>query len=531
MRGLQSFCVLLACWSGVVDFVLADFRVNAIVDTSGVVRPIYWLREPQDQSDSIGTRSRIEAVTFVQSGDEVAVHNQDFRLLWKRQYSNGHLVGGFDIDQDGWPDFGLVTEVETKETCGTHLMRRTHITLYAGNNGQVLWQSEPLDDKCWHLTSTTYPTPQWAAQSLLFGTSGAFTALPQYASEGFVGRLTSKEIVQTRFDYPSVPEFDRYPTARESAYHNGVKHVPNSHVANGLFTFVNGTERLVFFTSARVLQYSASGSDEATLLHDCPFLTADRKDLAGRNYGTVAVDPSDTGQIGLVTGTPVQTVLLDAVAGRRGADSYGGIERHVTLYDLRNNTVQDRFFSAAHDNNDGHTYQNRIAIPAHIFLPTAAEQSANQHSRLVYNVFADGVWSTHISAAESVNDVSVVPDLLVWDVRDLDGDNRVEVIASPTRILNAGDEPSGNSPDAYLPVWETRIYRWNEFQQRLDPLASFPDRLPELRPMFREPTVSSSHGALYPVLTVRSADGNVQLVLRSESGVVSPVTLPEFSDR
>jgi hypothetical protein len=531
VTGLQNFCVLFACWSGVADFVQADSRVNAMIDTAGIVRPIYWLREPHDQGASDRSPYRIEAVTFVQSGDEVAVHDQDFRLLWKRQCSDGHLVGGFDIDQDGWPDFGLVTEVETKETCGTHAIRRTQITLYAGNNGQRLWQSEPLDDKCWHLTSTTYPTRQWAAQSLLFGTSGAFTALPQYATAGFVGRLTSQEIDRTRFDYPSVPDFDRYPAARESAYHNGVKHVPNSHVANGLFTFVEGEERLVFFTSARVLQYSASGSDDATLVHDCPFLTADRKDLAGRNYGTVAVDPGDAGRIGLVTGTPAQTVFLDAVAGTRGADSYGGIERHVTIYDLRNNTVEDRFFSAAHDNNDGHTYQSRIAIPAHIFLPTAAEPSAHQHSRLVYNVFADGAWSTHISAADSVGDVCVVPDLLVWDVRDLDGDSRLEIIASPTRIPDAGKEPSGDETDAYLPVWETRIYRWNELQQRLDPLASFADRLPELRPMFREPTVSSSHGALYPVLTVRSADGNVQLVLRSESGVVRPVALPEFDGR
>ncbi|MCA9013295.1 MAG: hypothetical protein KDB01_26280 [Planctomycetaceae bacterium] len=502
-----------------------------MVDTSGTVRPIYWLRAPHNQGASDRSASRIEAVTFVQSGEEVAVYNQNFRPLWKRRCSDGHLVGGFDIDQDGWPDFGLVTEVETKETCGTHAIRRTQMTLYAGNNGQLLWQSEPLDDKCWHLTSTTYPTRQWATQSLLFGTSGAFTALPQYATSGFVSRLTSQTIVKTRFDYPSVPEFDRDPAARESAYLNGVKHVPNSHVANGLFTFVDGEERLVFFTSARVLQYSAGGSDKATLLHDCPFLTADRKDLAGRNYGSVAVDPNDAGRIGLVTGTPVQTVFLDAVAGRRSADSYGGIERHVTLYDLRNNTVQDRFFSAAHDNNDGDMYQNRIAIPAHIFLPTAEESTSPRHSRLVYSVFSDEAWATHISAADSLDDVCVVPNLLVWDIRDLDGDNHVEIIASPTRKTDTGNEPAGDDADAYLPVWETRIYRWNELQQRLDPLASFNDSLPELRPMFREPAVSSSHGALFPVLTVRSADGNLQLVLRSPSGVISPVALPDFDGR
>ena len=61
--------------------------------------------------------------------------------------------------------------------------------------------------------------------------------------------------------------------------------IPQSE-ANGLIV----DDRVVFFTSARVVAYSLSALSSDQLLDDTPFLSGGRTDIAGRNYGLVLHD-------------------------------------------------------------------------------------------------------------------------------------------------------------------------------------------------------------------------------------------------
>ena len=77
---------------------------------------------------------------------------------------------------------------------------------------------------------------------------------------------------------------------------------------NGLIitpsTAINGTvaPRTVFFTSSRVVQYALEEFNPKQLLADHPFLTDNRTDIVGRDYGLVAQDPSAPDLVAAVFG-------------------------------------------------------------------------------------------------------------------------------------------------------------------------------------------------------------------------------------
>ena len=175
--------------------------------------------------------------------------------------------------------------------------------------------------------------------------------------------------------------------------------------ANGLIITPTGDNRTVsprtiFFTSSRVVQYALDDFNPKQLLADFPFLTDNRTDIVGRDYGLVAQDPAAPDLVAAVfgertinlffrwcfrftsyltisnpramklqraacgvAGTSVATVLQDVlykretcnVSGTLGnewsdcTDAWGGIERHVTLYNTASNVLVDKFFSLAHD--------------------------------------------------------------------------------------------------------------------------------------------------------------------------------------
>lgn len=235
--------------------------------------------------------------------------------------------------------------------------------------------------------------------------------LPYYATQGnFLAWGGASFSDLGTFVYPSTASFDAaYPAAQPNAYNNGQKFIENAHVANGLIASVGGQERLVFFTSGRVLQYTPGPLGPSQLVLDSPFLTGGRTDIAGRDYGLVAVDPGASGQLSLIAGTSASTVQADMLSGKMEADPWGQIERHLTRYDLATGAVSDCFFSYAHDGGDAFKYEKRVVFPA-----GAHGRIAGSASRLAFNVYEGGNWQLHVTKPGSTEDELTLKDLFLW---------------------------------------------------------------------------------------------------------------------
>src|SRR5688572_32132813 len=190
---------------------------------------------------------------------------------------------------------------------------------------------------------------------------------------------------------PTVPAYDAFAAAQREPHGSGTDHYPASHVPNGLVVGSDADTRLLFFTSGRVVQYETASP--FALTKDRPYLTANRTDLVGRNYGLVMPDPKKPERVALIAGTPASTLWEDMRTSKMQTDPNGAIERHVSIYDAKANTVDDRFFSYMHDGNDAYLYEGRtsFANAAWIAAPNATE------SRLLFNVYQGGHWHTIVT--------------------------------------------------------------------------------------------------------------------------------------
>ena len=105
-------------------------------------------------------------------------------------------------------------------------------------------------------------------------------------------------------------------------------------------------------------------------------------------------------------------------------------------------------------------FENRTAFGARIHVPQAGVGGGTP-SRLAYNVYKEGRWVVHVTEPGSLAVAVELEHLLLWDMRDLDGDGRVEWVLSPT--------------EAYLPKFRTQVARWDEGTRalvRTRPLAN-----------------------------------------------------------
>jgi hypothetical protein len=188
--------------------------------------------------------------------------------------------------------------------------------------------------------------------------------------------------------------------------------------------------------------------------------------------------------------------------GTMSADPWGGIERHLTLYDYANNSLSDRFFSYAHDNSDGNKYEGRLVAPANPFIKLGKGIT----SRIAYSVYEGGHWFTHISIPGGQGDQWTLKDQFLWDIRDLNGDGFDEIIMSPARYSNDPDVPG-----YYYVKWETNVYHWNEGSKSLVNIKSYKG-IPYLSPFFREEKKTTTAGYFYPVQTVYQ-NSKIQMIL------------------
>jgi hypothetical protein len=471
----------------------------------------------------VGTGNGSGGVAFQRRGDMLAALDANGRTVWEKPVGPGALFGGFDIDRDGWPDFGIVRASPNGETCGTVPTMDTSIDLGLGKTGELFTKVvPPLPDICWRFGATIYPTQQWTTLGVLFGAStDAVVLVPQYTSttsaalvpynEGKATVVALRNGALTKLGdivMPSVPAFDAFAAARPEPHGSGSKHYVGTHVPNGLLAGSSSSPELRFFTSGRAVVYQAQAP--FGLLYDYPYLSANRTDMVGRNYGLVAVDPADTTKTVLVAGTSAFSLDADMRSGTMGYDEWGGIERHVSVHDVSTNTLVDRFFSYAHDDADGRKYEGRVVYPDSPFL--APKQGGITPSRLLFNVYAGGRWRTTVTAPGGVTSARELLDVFVWDIRDLDGDGVAEIVASPARDASEPDVPG-----YYFVKWRTQIFHWDEATSALVLSRTFEGALPWLVPTFPTAARTSSQGALYPVLTVAVGE-RPAMVLRARDG-------------
>jgi hypothetical protein len=101
------------------------------------------------------------------------------------------------------------------------------------------------------------------------------------------------------------------------------------------------------------------------------------------------------------------------------------------------------------------------------------------------------------------------------------GDGADEWVVSPVELPTDPDVPG-----YYFPRWQTTLLRWDEAALALDKIASFPDAVPALVPVFRGPERTTSMSYLYPALTTMLLPGcALKLILRTSAGETELVDL------
>ncbi|MBK8939791.1 MAG: hypothetical protein IPM79_19765 [Polyangiaceae bacterium] len=479
---------------------------NAVLLSDGTIGALYPTQ---------GAALPTTAIGFRRDGEGVTAFDEHGATLWQADLGPGSLFGGFDFDQDGVPDLGLVRFEDSGSLCGGQVMWRTSLDVAAGSSGELFPYVPATDALCWNFSGTIYPTTQWSDLGVLFGgSSPALASAPYYATEGAVRSFNGAAFdVLGTFAYPSTPTFDAsYPAAEPNAWGHGVAYLANSHVANGLVMDVAGEPLVVFFTSGRVVAYRPEALSASQLVFDRPFLSGGRTDLAGRNYGLVAPDPGAPDRLVLIGGTSADTLRDDMMSGTLSADPWGQIERHVAIVDVAAGTVSDRFFSYAHDGGDAYQYEGRVVYPNNPFVRELGP------SRLAFNVYEGGRWHVHVTAPGDTATALVIADRFLWDIADLDQDSVEEWVLSPTRDP---DEP--DVAGYYFAKWRTLLAHFEAGS--LVETATFEGKIPYLVPTFRRPDRSTSRSFLYPALVERRADGSLGLLLAGPDGAPTSVDL------
>jgi hypothetical protein len=509
--------------SGVEDPEPNDSGITDSGDTDEecVLSPVNRIDLDFGEAQLFPLKSPLEGgVAFALGTEILRAFDENGTELWVAETGTGALFGGFDFDDDGWPDAGLVQTEEIGEVCGVDQVKNSWVRLISGQTGLIVDAIAPMKDICWVFESPTgeiaiYPTQQWVSQSILWGPNGGVLGVgPQYSTQSYFFEWNGVSGFDSEyFTYPSTSAFDSaYTAAQPNAYENGNSFIEFSHVANGLMLEHENKNKLVFFTSGRVLQYEVAPFSEAQLLVDHPYLNGNRALLGSRNYGLMSRNPDNPDEVVLIAGTDTYSVQQDLIQEEQGSFDYlGQLERHVTRYNMATDELEHRFFSCANDDNG--VYQNRIAYPA-----TALISSADgTPSRIAYNVYTDDHWHLHISEPGTTIDSYRLIDVFLWDIVDIDGDGVEEWFISPTGIL-----ANSNTAGAYFPKWEFGVYHWSEESLNLEMQKYWSDRLPLLKLMGQEAEKTSSMSYLAPILTKNvncekkigtlTADGNEEWV-------------------
>ncbi len=424
------------------------------------------------------------------------------------------MTTGFDLDNDGVADVAVVKSVITKTKCGSTTIYNRSLELYSGEDGHLFKALAPLADICF--PDLGHSVPRVTTGMLQWGdTPGLIVYTPRYWSQGWFYKGTGPKITSVPFLTPSTASFDaEYPNHVGAPEHPTQGWILNSAPENGIIFGSN----YIAFSSERVSVYDTRSYGTSQLLRDYGFKA--RSDIAGRPYGTIAVDPANDSLLSLINGTPVLSVAEDMAAGKRISDLWGGIERNVIFYNRQSGTLAQRFFSYAHDHNDAAQYEGRIAYLAYPWLPAVG----SKNSRVAYNVFnesGDGHWYLHVSKPGATGDYARIKDVFLWDIADLDHDGTLELVTSPVHASAGG---------YYFPDWQTVVSHWNDASGTLTNIRTIEGVIPFIGNIPRNAHTQNDGsgvgiaGFLHGVM-VNGAGASRDLFVQDALGTVSAVPI------
>lgn len=395
-------------------------------------------------------------------------YGADGAVRWQKSVNADTISGGSDIDGDSYPD--LIAAGKT----GTGCNDTSWATLVSGKSGTILQKESPLPAETFNTTNSC--TFRWYVGSLMIGPGSLFALLPQYYSTGwFVGPKSGSLNTIGYFYSTSEASYDSYSAAKtisQFSYPSPFTSFPMEQ--NGLLVGTGASARYIAFTSGRVLQYLIQPYSTTQLLSDTELVSGGPRG-GGRNYGLVST--VGTSKVALVSGTDASELLLDVQSGSRSHDPYGGLLRHFAIYDFVHGTVQDRFYSWAHDNNDANEYVNRVAYPTHAVVTIGSTQY------IFFNVFDGARWYISVNDV-NLKEVAKIYDRYVWDtLRRTDGQYRL--LYSTT--------------SGYWPVKPHKTEVGTYTNGKLVSENTL-DGFPRLAWSFKEPGISSSNGGLFSAL-------------------------------
>jgi hypothetical protein len=460
------------------------------------------------------------------SSPDVQALDERGAVLWTHTLGIGNLKSGFDFNGDGVIDFALVKHV-TLGSCNADVLYRRTIEIYSGLDASLL-TSTTLDDRCILINGTTWQASITLAENTIhFGTPAGLVAIaPRYDGQGWLMGPGFSDA----FYPPDAAAYDTYensqPALQPSA--GGAHHVDMSQPLHGLIVPFGAGARYVAFSSGRVVQYAIAPLSPSQLLVDTPFLSS--PDLVGRSYGLVQHDAlGNTNRVSVISGTSIRDLLLDLEAGDAsgvvtGHDLWGGIERHVTTYDLTTGAIDQKAISYAHTNSNQGTYVNRVAFPANAYLPSTSPLG----SHLVYNVFDGATWSIHISTPGGSASQTIWANQIVWDVIPR-GPDAVDLITSPVdpRLVMVPDFVSDASvvqswrQATYFPKWRTEVYRWTRSAETATLVRTLDGAVPSLEVPISSPgNAAAADGLIFPVLRAmdRATRSMPVMVMRAQAG-------------
>jgi hypothetical protein len=488
------------------------------------------------------SNSRVDVYSEVQIGSNSANAVKSITLP-----GSPISVQGLNLDYnaDGRPDVLAIEAEATSIRCddGTMAFRRT-AKIYSGiNPASQLFASSPILDRCIPINSG--PTTQYVGLStsaIQFGANtGQLAIVPQYFPYGYF-------YSNAKTDFFYTPETENYayyvnkqsmlqPSARTSPGQPALSYQALTQPLNGIILNIAGQVRYISTSSGRFMQYGLGPYSVSQLVSDTPFLA--RLDLVGRTYGPLQYDYLSSSQnLYLINGPSAYSVYLDYLTVRKGNglvgnDLWGGIERHISLFNTQSFVVTQRFLSYAHDpsNLNANTYRGRPATVANYLLPSQSPLG----SRAIYNLFNGNTWAVQITTPGGVESQMSLSGYFVWDVIPVDKDT-VDVVVSPvdsTNLVYVPDYVSSTGVPqswrfaSYLPQRKTQIFRWSRSLEQLSLLRSFENGIPYML-HFGNSGFSASSSSIYT--TVRGLDKvtgkKPVLILTDANGTLKEAELP-----
>jgi len=397
-----------------------------------------------------------------------------------------------DFTGDGVPDYVFTAResLQPASMCGDFVETQTRLVAVDGRTGARSTPLDPIPNKCWDFpqpdgTHVVYPTSRYPGfiqigdldPSYRGNEIAVVPAYPpedrgwvlNYAQTGAWQRLPDPHGTESLV-FPSHPDFETYYNAAnppdapcKRPFSLRRCDVQYSHVPTGLIVNSHGEQNMFLMTTGRALIYRP----DLTPTADTVWSSGDTPN-GGRNYGQ-ATFFSHAGRdyISLIGGCSVRVARRAMTSGvppdgrletsLGGTDAHCGIHHHYEWFEVDRARITDHFNRYySYSVSDGFLH-DRPEFPGNPVGAIGGPGSA----WTVYNLFrgppgstGEGEWRLQLLPdPEEPAKVIEVKGWYVWDVVDLDGDGKSELLA--TRA------PPEGSPRPYLLSWELDVLTWN----------------------------------------------------------------------